>query len=77
MRTVAQRNKRKTFYRVISVVFIVIGAAKMTMALLAHGKAPGAEFPAQIESALMWFLFAGTWVALSRIWGELADSSKD
>jgi hypothetical protein len=31
--------------------------------------------PMKIDIALLWFLFGATWVALSRLWGELADTS--
>ena len=30
-------------------------------------------FLRKIEIAVLWLLFAGTWVALSRLWGELAE----
>ena len=29
--------------------------------------------PMKIDIALLWFLFGATWVALSRLWGELAE----
>ncbi len=72
MRTSAQRNKRKTVYRAFNVAFILIGVVHLGIAL-SQGDAHDGTFPMKIDIALLWLVFAGIWVALSRIWGELAE----
>jgi hypothetical protein len=72
LRTSAQRNRRKTVYRALSVAFILIGLVHLGIAL-SQGDIHDGAFPTKVDTALLWFLFAGTWVALSRIWGELAE----
>ena len=73
MRTTEQRKRRKTIYRVLSVAFVLIGVAHAILALMQgiHDDA----YQARIDVALLWLLFGATWVALSRLWGELADES--
>lgn len=71
MRTSAQRNQRKTIYRVLSVVFVLIGVAHLAVARM--GSVHDDAFLRQTDIAVLWLLFGGTWVALSRLWGELAE----
>ena len=73
LRTSAERNRRKTIYRALSVAFVLIGGAHLFMALLRgiHDDA----FQTKIDIAMLWLLFGATWVALSRLWGELAETS--
>jgi hypothetical protein len=74
VRTSAERKKRSVTYRVISVVFILIGLASGFLALLHHHTD---DSPALILSrmgfAALWLGLAATWVALSRVWAELAE----
>jgi hypothetical protein len=72
VRTAVQRNRRKTFYRVVSVAFILIGVAHFFMDLKDGNHD---LFQGKMDIALLWFVFGGTWVAISRLWGELADTS--
>jgi hypothetical protein len=61
-------------YRVINVFFILIGWAHVFLALKdgIHNDA----FQGKMDIALLWLVFAGMWVAISRIWGELAEMSE-
>jgi hypothetical protein len=77
MRTVAERTKRKNLYRMISVVFVLVGVGRLTLAFLQRNTLPAGAFLIVLESATMWLLFGATWTALSRTWGELADSQTD
>jgi hypothetical protein len=72
LRTSAQRNRRKTIYRGLSIAFVLIGAAHLFMAL-SRGDFHDDAFLMKTDAALQWFLFGATWVALSRLWGELAE----
>lgn len=73
MRTYVQRNRRKTIYRALSVVFLLIGIVHLFMALIPGGVHDDAFLRKDI--AVLWLLFGATWVALSRLWGELADTT--
>ncbi len=73
MRTSAQRNQRKTIYRVLSVVFVLMGVAHVAVARM--GSVHDDAFLRQTDIAVLWLLFGATWVALSRLWGELAEMS--
>jgi uncharacterized membrane protein len=73
VRTAVQRNRRKTIYRVLSVVFVLIGVVHAVMALM--GGIHDEAYQTKIDIALLWLLFGATWVALSRLWGELAEMS--
>jgi hypothetical protein len=44
------------------------------MALIQGGVRDDA-FLKRIDISVLWLLFGATWVALSRLWGELADTS--
>ena len=70
LRTSVQRNRRKTIYRVLSVAFVLIGFANGFLGI-SHGDA----FMRVMNFSLLWLVFGATWVALSRIWGELAEIS--
>ena len=72
MRTPAQRNRRKTAYRVLNVVFILIGVAHLVA--LRQGDIQDDAFPWKVSIAILWLAVAGIWVAVSRIWGELAET---
>ena len=72
MRTYAQRRKRGIAYRILSVVWILIGATHLFMALT-QGDVHDEAYLRKIEIAFLWLMFGGTFVALSRIWGELAE----
>ena len=75
MRTAAERKRRRIMYRVISVVFILAGVAKAIATMLdLHSGRLTSRFP-QMDEAFIWFVLAGTWVAISRVWGELADEA--
>ncbi len=74
MRTSAQRNRRKTIYRALSVAFILIGVVHLGL-VLSQGDVHDGLFPMKVDIALLWFLFGATWVALSRLWGELAETN--
>lgn len=74
LRTSVQRNRRKTIYRVLSVVFVLIGMAHYFVAFMQGGVKDDA-FLWKIDIALLWLLFGATWVALSRLWGELAETN--
>jgi hypothetical protein len=74
MRTKTECEKRKKLYRLISVIFILVGAVRLTMAVLNHDHSAAAVGP-QFEAAALWLCLGAAWVALSRIWGEFADTS--
>jgi hypothetical protein len=59
------------------VVFILVGVAHWAVARmgLSTGAADADAFLRQFDIAVLWFLFGGTFVALSRLWGELAEMS--
>jgi hypothetical protein len=73
MRTQAQMLSRKRTTRKLSVGLIAIGAVTMLMTMLsATDMSPDAFFD-RFELAALWFIAAGAFVGLSRIWGELAE----
>ena len=52
--------------------FVLMGVAHLFMALI-HGDLHDDAFLRKIDIAVLWLLFGATWVALSRLWGELAE----
>ena len=75
MRTSAQRKKRSIVYRILNVVFIVVGVAHLGMTAMNRGATDHATFVLQMDISLLWLVIAGIWVALSRIWGELSEEA--
>jgi hypothetical protein len=74
VRTSAERKKRSVTYRVISVIFVLIGLASGFMALLArHADDSPALTLSRMGFAALWLGLGATWVALSRLWAELAE----
>jgi hypothetical protein len=73
MRTQAQMLTRKRATRMLSVGLIVVGAITLVKtAMSVEGLPPSAVFD-HFELAVLWFVGAGAFVGLSRIWGELAE----
>ena len=54
--------------------FVLIGVAHIFVALIQSDIHDDA-FLTKIDIAVLWLLFGATWVALSRLWGELAEES--
>ncbi|HEY7445953.1 MAG TPA: hypothetical protein VH701_26225 [Vicinamibacterales bacterium] len=75
MRTQEQLLSRKRATRTVSLALMVVGALTLlTTALGANDLPDGARLEA-FEVAALWFVAAGAFVGLSRIWGELAERS--
>ena len=72
MRTQAQMLSRKRATRVVSLGLIVVGAVTLVTTLSAHDLPRNTQFD-HLEVASLWFVAAGAFVGLSRIWGELAE----
>ena len=75
MRTQAQILSRKKATRVVSLVLILVGALKFLTTALSLKDMPRTALLNQLEVAALWFVTAGAFVGLSRIWGELAERS--
>jgi hypothetical protein len=75
LRTSTQRKKRSIVYRIINVVLIIVGAAHLVMTLRNRDVIDHATFVLQMDISLLWLVSAGIFVALSRIWGELAEEA--
>lgn len=75
MRTSAQRKKRSVVYRILNVVFIVVGVVHVGLIAMNRGATDHATYLLQIDVAIVWLVIAGMWVAFSRIWGELAEEA--
>ena len=75
MRTSAQRKKRSIVYRIINVVFILVGVVHLAMTIMNRGATDHATYALQMEISLLWLVIAGMFVAFSRIWGELAEEA--
>ena len=73
MRTQAQMLTRKTATRMVSVALIVVGAMTVLKTALSANDLPRAAVLDHFEVATLWFVAAGAFVGLSRIWGELAE----
>jgi preprotein translocase subunit SecY len=75
LRTSAQRKKRSVFYRIINVVFILVGAVHVAMTVMNRGATDHAMYVLQMEISILWLVIAAMWVAFSRIWGELSEEA--
>lgn len=75
MRTQAQMLSRKRATRVVSLVLILVGAVTFVTTALSVKDMPRSALFDQLEVAALWFVAAGAFVGLSRIWGELAERS--
>jgi energy-converting hydrogenase Eha subunit G len=73
MRTQAQMLSRKRATRVVSLVLIVVGAVTLVTTTLSANDLPRSTLFDHLEVAALWFVAAGAFVGLSRIWGELAE----
>lgn len=73
MRTQAQMLNRKRATRVLSVALMVVGAVTLVAAARSVEGLPPSEVLNHFELASLWFVAAGAFVGLSRIWGELAE----
>ena len=74
MRTSAQRKKRSVVYRILNVVFILVGVVHVAMTMN-RGATDPATHVLQMEISILWLVIAGMWVAFSRIWGELSEEA--
>ena len=74
MRTSAQRKKRSVVYRILNVVFILVGVVHVVMTMK-RGATDPATHVLQMEISILWLVIAGMWVAFSRIWGELSEEA--
>ena len=74
LRTSAQRKKRSVVYRILNVVFILVGVAHLAMTAMNRAPDP-ATYVLQVDISIVWLVLAGMWVAFSRIWGELSEEA--
>ena len=74
MRTSAQRKTRSVVYRILNVVFILVGVVHVVMTMK-RGATDPATHVLQMEISILWLVIAGMWVAFSRIWGELSEEA--
>jgi hypothetical protein len=75
VRTSAQRKKRSVAYRILNVVFILVGVVHLWMTVMNRGATDHATYVLQMDVSILWLVIAGMWVAFSRIWGELAEEA--
>ena len=75
MRTSAQRKKRSIVYRILNVVFILVGMVHVVMTAMNRGATDHATYVLQVDLSFVWLAMAGMWVAFSRIWGELSEEA--
>ena len=75
MRTSAQRKKRSVVYRILNVVFILVGVVHVVMTVMNRGATDHATYVLQVDLSFVWLAMAGMWVAFSRIWGELSEEA--
>ena len=75
MRTQAQILSRKRATRMVSLALIVVGAMTFLTTALSVKDLPRSALLDHFEVAALWFVAAGAFVGLSRIWGELAERS--
>ena len=75
MRTSAQRKKRSVVYRILNVVFILVGVVHLAMTAMNRDATDHATYVLQMEISILWLVIAGMWVAFSRIWGELSEEA--
>ena len=75
MRTSAQRKNRSVVYRILNVVFILVGVVHLAMTLMNRDATDHAMYVLQMDISMLWLVIAGMWVAFSRIWGELSEEA--
>ena len=75
MRTSAQRKTRSVVYRILNVVFILVGVVHLAMTAMNRGATDHATYVLQMDISILWLVIAGMWVAFSRIWGELSEEA--
>ena len=75
MRTSAQRKKRSVVYRILNVMFILVGVVHLAMTAMNRGVTDHATYVLQMDVSILWLVIAGMWVAFSRIWGELSEEA--
>ena len=75
MRTSAQRKKRSVVYRILNVVFILVGVGHVAMTAMNRGATDHATYVLQMDVSIVWLVIAAMWVAFSRIWGELSEEA--
>ena len=75
LRTSAQRKKRSVVYRILNVVFILVGVVHLAMTAMNRGATDHATYVLQMDVSILWLVIAGMWVAFSRIWGELSEEA--
>ena len=75
LRTSAQRKKRSVVYRILNVVFILVGVVHLAMTAMNRGATDFATYVLQMDISMLWLVIAGMWVAFSRIWGELSEEA--
>jgi hypothetical protein len=63
---------RKAATQGVSVVLMAVGAVTLVTSALTAGDLPIGAVIEHFEVAALWFVAAGAFVGLSRIWGELA-----
>jgi hypothetical protein len=73
MRTQAEMLARKRATRKLSVALIAVGALTLLAPALDARDWSLAFLFDHFEVAALWFVAAGAFVGLSRIWGELAE----
>jgi len=74
VRTSDQRKKRSVVYRILNVVFILVGLVHLGMTMN-RGATDSATYVLQMDISMLWLVIAGMWVAFSRIWGELSEEA--
>jgi hypothetical protein len=75
LRTSAQRKNRSVVYRILNVVFILVGVVHLAMTAMNRGTTDHATYVLQMDISIVWLVIAGMWVAFSRIWGELSEEA--
>ena len=75
MRTSAQRKKRSVVYRILNVVFILVGVVHLAMTAMNRRATDHATYVLQMDISILWLVIAGVFVAFSRIWGELSEEA--
>ena len=75
VRTSAQRKKRSVVYRILNVVFILVGVVHVGMTVMNRSATDHATYVLQMDISILWLVIAGMWVAFSRIWGELSEEA--
>jgi hypothetical protein len=66
---------RKRATRVVSLVLLLVGVVTFVTTALSVKDVPRSALFHQLEVAALWFVAAGAFVGLSRIWSELAERS--